>query len=506
MSQNQGLQQIQKEQQLQKLSPQQLLVVELTELPIDGLEMRVKNELDDNFVLEEAYDKRSDDDLNDDGIANGEDESNDEFDNDEEMFGRNADETGDYSSDDDIPGYLTESREFEPVELPIGDTSSFVDDLLEQMVDFNLTEHQQQLVEYLVGSLNESGFIDQKLSRIADEMTFKHGIDTDEYELEEALAVLQQFEPAGIGARDTRECLLLQIDRKMAQLPDSSVSRRRLLELERRIIADEFDAFKNSNVDRLQKRLGIDATQLAVAFEGIKKLSIHPGLALCESASDRAQTVVPDFIIETDVEGKVSFVLNKGEIPALQVNSKYLELEKQYLAMGDKMRKRDKESYEYNKKHIERAQMFIEAIKTRHQTLTSTMKAITELQHDYFVTLDEDDLHDMILKDVAERAGLDASTVSRVCKTKYALVDGRVRKLSFFFKHSRANKEGESVDSDNVRKVLTHIIESEDKNHPFSDSKLVEELKKHGINIRLRTVNKYRNEFGIPPARSRAID
>jgi len=504
MSQNQGLVQIQKEQQLLRLTPQQLMVVELTELPIDGLELRVKNELDDNFALEEGRDRKDDDQQTYDESSDDGFENDDEFGEESESTDKNIDETGNYSSDDDIPDYLRERREFEPVELPIGDTTSFVDDLRDQMIDFNLTDHQHDLIDYLIGSLDDNGYIDQKLSRIADEMTFKHDIETDENELEDALAILQQFEPAGIGARNTQECLLLQIDRKLAMLEPTSVNRRRRLELERTIIADEYEAFKNRNIDRLADRLDAEAIQIQTAIENIKKLNLHPGLALCESASDRAQTVIPDFIVDTDRDGVVSFTLNKGEIPALQVNKKYLELAKMYQSMGDKMRKRDRESYDYNRKHIERAQMFIEAIKVRNQTLTSTMKAIIDIQHDYFVSLDEDDLHEMIMKDVAERTHLDISTVSRVCKTKYALVNGRVHRLSFFFKHNRNNKEGEAVDANKVQDALVHIIENEDKSKPYSDSELVDLLKKHGINIRLRTVNKYRNEFGIPSARHRA--
>lgn len=500
MSQTIGLLQTQREAQLQKLTPQQLLLVRLLEMPVADLEQRVKNETMENPALEEGRGEAESDDYGDEGNSSDYGEYEDE-----EDYGTNADaRLDDYASADDIPDYLQRQLDAAIIEpLPIGDTVSFLDDLREQMVDFNLTEHQTVLVDYLIGSLNDNGFIEQPLHRIADEMLFDHDIDTDEAELEEALSVLQQFDPAGIGARNTQESLLLQLDRKLSAdgLDDSKEQK---LRLERKIIADEYENFKNRNYEKVAANIGIDKKLVSFYIEDIvKTLNPRPGIALCESAGDRAQMAIPDFIVETDSEGSVNFRLNHGELPSLHVSQQYRELANEYQQKGDKMNRHDKEQLADLKHKLDSAQMFIDAILQRHNTLLSTMKAIVSLQRDFFLSQNLDDLNTLIYKDVAERAKLDISTVSRVCKTKYALVDGHMYPLSFFFKHNRKNQQGEEVVSDAVADALAAIVEAEDKHHPFSDDQLVQELKKYGINIARRTVNKYRAELAIPAATRR---
>lgn len=498
MSQTTGLEQIQSEAQLQRLTPQQLLEVRLVEMPIVDLEARVKNETEDNPALDESY---GNSDAADGGNAG---ENEDYLDEDGNYQSETDIRLGDYGSADDIPDYLLRQMASASNEqLPIGDTVSFHDDLMGQLVDFELTDHQRVLVEYLIGSLNDNGFIEQSLSRIADEMLFDHDIETDEAELEEALAVLQQFDPAGIGARNAQESLLLQIDRKL-DAEGMSESKAEKLRLERRIIADEYENFKNNNIARISNDLGMDKNVVNLLVEDmVKNLNPRPGISLCESASDRAQTAVPDFIVETDPEGNVSFTLNRGELPKLRVSQSYREMAEEYIQKGEKMNRHDKEQFAYCKDKLDKAQMFIDALAQRQQTLSATMKAIIALQHTFFISQNPEDLNNLIYKDVAERAKLDISTVSRACKTKYALVDGRLYPLSFFFKHNRKNSSGEEVDSSAVGQALKDIVEAEDKTHPFSDDQLVAELKKRGINVARRTVNKYRAELAIPSAMKR---
>lgn len=496
MSQSIGLQQIQYEAQLQKLTPQQLLQVRLVEMPIADLEERVRNEISDNEALEE-------------GSSRNEEDVADEF-----LFSEQADEggqenetqmqLGDYSSEDDIPDYLNRQSENEFRELqPIGDSTTFLDDLMSQMVNYDLTEHQEELITYLIGSLDDNGFLDQSLDRIEDEMLFKHNIETDVTELKEALNILQQFDPAGIGARNSQESLLIQIERKLS---DETMSKEKtaLLLLERRIISDEYENFKNKNYERIANGLSVDASIIKYAVKDMSKtLNPRPGRALCESSSDKVQTAIPDFIVETDSEGGISFRLNRGDVPTLRVSDEYKNIIKKYQNLGEKLSRHDKDGLLYYKQKIDSAQSFIDAIRQRQHTLTVTMRAIIALQKPFFLSQDEDDLTTLIYKDVAEAARLDISTVSRVCKTKYALVDGRMYPLTFFFKHNRKNAQGEEVDSNKVGESIRKLVDSEDKRNPFTDDQIVEILKRSGINIARRTVNKYRSELAIPPASKR---
>ena len=496
MAQELRIEQVGKQEQRLQLTPQQLLSVRLLELPVVDLEERVKVEMLENETLEEGREKRDDEEYESGDYEDG-------YENDDSQKETEADMAlGDYAPDD-VPSYLQERHEASLRELlPIGDTVSFLDDLMSQLMDFDLTEHQRELVEYLIGSLDDNGFIDQSISRIVDDMEINHGFETDEKEVEEALHILQSFDPAGIGARDYRECLLLQIDRK---LDDETISesKRNALQLERRIISDEYEAFENRNVDRLADNLSVDKKIILQAFDDIRKLNLHPGLPLSESSSDRMQTAIPDFIIETDGEGVITMQLNSGDVPPLRISEDHIQTMLDLQKKGDRMTRAERQGLQYYKSKIDRAQMFIDAIRQRQQTLTATMQSIISLQRKFFLTQDDDDLNSLILKDVAEKAHLDISTVSRVCKSKYALIDGCMYPLTYFFKHHRKNSQGEEVDSDRVGVAIQKIVDAEDKNHPYSDDQIVVQLKKIGINVARRTVNKYRAELAIPTASKR---
>lgn len=493
MSQKYQLEQTLSQGMTQTLTPQQLLLVKLTEMSIADLEQHVKNEIEANIALEEG--KSSDDE-------NTTNEYGEEYDE----GGREEDsliQLGDYGSEDDIPDYLKKQVETSyKDEMPIGDTVTFLDDLESQMIDYELSEKQQDLIYYLIGMLNDDGFLEQPIYRITDELLFNHNIETTDEELEEALSILQQFEPAGIAARDWKECLILQIDR-MLKKEGIDDDKAEMLRLERRIIADEYENFKNRNYDKLAQNLSVDKTVIKYAVEAIKRLNPRPGRALCESPVDRVQTAIPDFIVETDGEGGVSFQLNRGEIPSLHVSEQFISLAREYQQKGEKMQKQAKENLLYFKQKIDAAQGFIDAIQQRQQTMTATMRAIIALQKDFFLSQDDEDLKKLIYKDVAEIAHVDISTVSRVCKSKYALVDGRMYPLTYFFKRNRKNAEGEDVDSHTVETAIQKIVDEENKQAPYTDEQIVEKLKELHINIKRRTVSKYRDTLAIPTATKR---
>lgn len=496
--------QVQTEAQLLKLSPLQLMTTKLLELPIVELEQRVKDEAIDNITLETG------------GESAGESSDNSEYSEDSEFSeysensedSNNSEETGNNNSyddlldSDDLPvtgKYSGEDKQ----EYVIGETVSFVDSLMEQLVDFDLTAHQRTLVEYLINSLNDNGFIENPLYRIADEMLFQHNIETTEEELEEALKVLQQFDPAGIGARDTRECLLLQIDRKMNDKDHLLGDKYFLLEEGRTIVADHYELFVNNNTEKLSRLLNISPGRLKLIFDELKKLNLHPGLALTESARDRVSTAVPDFIVETDENGQISCRLNNGELPTMHINREYVNQLKAYEQTERKLSRSEQDFVTYTRNKIDSAKLFIEAVRQRNNTLLKTMNAIIALQKQFFLTQDPEDLQPLILKDVAEKAGFDISTVSRVRNSKYCMVDGHIYPLTFFFKQSRINAQGESLDADKTKMSIKQLIETEDKTAPLADGQIAELLSKQGINIKRRTVAKYRDELGIPPVQKR---
>ncbi|MCM1311755.1 MAG: RNA polymerase factor sigma-54 [Bacteroides sp.] len=515
MAQKQGIYQTQTESQIQKLSPQQLMLVKLIELPVSDLEERVKNEVIDNIALEEGRDSLPDGEKTREEMgSSAADEENTE--NDDGRYGtEEADmEYGDYSSPDDIPSYLVNRKENEGTEIPIGDTRSFIEDLEAQILEYDMSEQKQLIVQYLIGSLNSNGFIDRPLPNIVDELLFSHNIDTDEKEVEDALRILQQFEPAGIGARNLQECLLIQINRMLKDKEHQTDRRRWLLKIGREIIAKEYDTWTkiadnpSDIVERvaepLSEELGVDSKDVTAAINVISKLNPHPGRSLCEASDDRVQTVIPDFIVETDNDGHITMTLNEGELPELHVNKEYVRQLDEYMKRGSRMSRSEKEAFIYTKQKVDAARMFIESIRQRQRTLYVTMKAIIDLQREFFLTQDEETLQPMVLRDVADKSQLDISTISRVSNSKYALVDGSIYPLKHFFMRTRANAEGEEIQARKVNKLISAVIEEEDKSKPYSDEQLMEILKQKGLNISRRTVAKYRDSMGIPTAKKRA--
>lgn len=470
------------ERQLQKLTPLQLMTSRLLELSVVELEDKVKTESYENVALEEGHE-------------------NDEGQNEEEEFEEKAEAPQNGSDDDelygedDIPVYApSNGKSYEEV-IPIGDTKSFIEDLKRQVYDFNVTDKQQELIEYLIGTLDNRGFIDRPLASISDDLLFHFNIDADTAEIEEALKILQQFEPAGIGARNLQECLMIQLERKLENVVDES--RKKRLELEYSIIHDHFDLLQHQYIDRIVKATHASREQVEKAVEGIGRLNPRPGLALCESADDRAQIIEPDFIIETTPDGVINVELNNGEVPELRVSRDYADQLKQYQQQAEKMSRSQLEAFEYTRQKVEGAKLFIDAIKQRQHTLYNTMKAIVKLQKEFILTQDESQLRPMRLLDVAELTGQDVSTVSRVRKGKYVQIDGQLYALDYFFLRARTNADGETLEHREIKQRIREIVEQEDKTKPVSDQKIVDILTAEHLNISRRTVAKYRSEMGI---------
>ena len=484
------------ERQLQKLTPQQLLNARLIELPIVELEDRVKTELLDNIALEEGRDH---DETAQDDEADIYDDGNNTL-TDEQGEG---DGQATLYDEEDIPVYTSNTTRGTEEERPVGDTRSFLDYLHSQINDFDISPTERDIIEVLIGSLNENGFIDRSIDGISDDLLFKFNTDASRSEIEAAIQTLQKFEPAGIGARNLQECLLIQIRRQLADSEHLTPTRREILQLEQDIISNHFDSFKQQDTASVTSSTGAGEDQVAKAFEAISRLNPRPGLALSESADTGYQAIIPDFIIETSPDGNINIELNHGEVPELRVSRDYSEQLKQYQKAGTKLNRGQMEAFEYTRMKVEGARMFIESVKQRQRTLMQTMRAIVRLQRDFILTGDDSQLHTMRLADVAELAHIDISTVSRVRKDKYALVDGRLYPLDIFFLRSRTNADGETLSHQEVKQALREIIDAEDKTKPYSDQALEEELRKRGHNISRRTVAKYRNEMGIAAAQYR---
>jgi RNA polymerase sigma-54 factor len=489
---------IQKQVQQQRLSQQQMLEVKLLEMPLAELEQNISAELDDNPALEEKSDQPDDDYTDNSDNTAGDDgaEADDSTDSRDEELDSALDSLND---DDSMPSadsrsVQADANAADEEEMVWGDTTSFYDKLKEQMGETELTDEQQQIMEYLIGSLDTDGLLRKPLDTIADELAIYHNLDVPTKTIEDVLHKLQTFDPAGIGARSLQECLLLQIDRR----PKS-----RLRDLMHEVIANHFDEFTKLHWDKIATSLNLTEEQATALRNEIKKLNPKPGSALGESEGKSLQQITPDFIIDTDEDGNVNFTLNRGHIPNLQVSDSFSDLVKQYKTKKQKMSRSEKEALLYAKQKVDRAQGYIDAIKQRRHTLTITMKAIIDWQKKFFLSGDEADIKPMILKDIAQKTGLDISTISRVSNVKYAQTQWGTFPLRHFFSDGYVNKEGEETSTRKIKLALKDLVDKEDKKKPLSDEALAEGMKKLGYPIARRTISKYREQLGIPMARLR---
>lgn len=498
--------QAQKLQQLQRLSAQQMLQVKLLEMPLTELEDSINAELDDNPALE----SENPDDMLNENVANDDSPADDEYDNssDEDAYEAESEKEErkdeldqaleSIGKDDQMPDYNTDrynnqdSADYE--EMVYGDTTSFYDKLKEQMDMQPLSDKEKEVMEYLIGSLDDDGLLRKDLDSICDELAIYHNIDVTEKDIEHVLHILQTFDPAGVGGRSLQECLLLQVKR----LP-RGVLRKTMEE----VFTDYFDEFTKKHWDKIKTGLELNDTQVETLQAEIRKLNPKPGASMGETEGRNMQQIIPDFIIDTNDDGTITFSLNRGNIPQLTVSPSFTDMIDTYRKHKDKMSRSDKEALLYAKEKVDKAQGFIEAIKQRRHTLIVTMKAIIDIQRQFFLDGDEADLKPMILKDVAERTGLDISTISRVSNVKYAQTKWGTFPLKFFFTDSYTTEDGEEMSTRKIKIALHDIIEKEDKKKPISDDALAKLLKEKGFPIARRTVAKYREQLGIPVARLR---
>uniref|UniRef100_UPI004028F014 RNA polymerase factor sigma-54 n=1 Tax=Segatella hominis TaxID=2518605 RepID=UPI004028F014 len=498
----------QKLQQLQRLSAQQMLQVKMLEMPLNELEDNINAELDDNPALEtenpddalmgegnedrsalDDSDNSNDDEFGDDAYEaqSEKEERKDELDQALESIGKD-DQMPDYNTD----RYNTQNADYE--EMVYGDTTSFYDKLKEQMDMQILTDKEKQIMEYLIGSLDEDGLLRKDLDSICDELIIYHNIDVSEKEIEHVLHKLQSFDPAGVGGRSLQECLLLQVKR----LP-KGVLRKTMEE----VFEVYFDEFTKKHWDKIKSGLELNETQLETLKDEIRKLNPKPGASLGETDGRNMQQINPDFIVDTADDGTITFTLNRGNMPELTVSPSFTDMIETYKKHKDQMSRKDKEALLYAKEKVDKAQGFIEAIKQRRHTLIITMKAIIDIQRQFFLDGDEADLKPMILKDVAERTKLDISTISRVRIEKYVQTKWGIFPLKFFFTDSYTTEDGEELSTRKIKIALQHLIENEDKKKPLSDDAISKVMKEKGFPIARRTVAKYREQLGIPVARLR---
>ena len=501
MSERQGqIQELKQEQkQSQSFSQQQLLQAQLVELPITQLIERVNTEMNDNPALEVSTESPEYPETPDYQDAMEGPDTPEDYDTLRDMEDRqsalDAALEGIGRDDEDLPVYhgnnnLGEERE----ELVYGETVSFYDQLKEQMGLASLTEREQDIMEYLIGSLDDDGLLRKQLDAISDELAVYHNIDVTPQEIAHVLERLQQFDPAGIGARSLQECLLLQIERR----DDSKVKA-----LMQRVIADFFEEFTKKHWDKIQSSLKLNDIQAEALFGELRKLNPKPGASMGEAIGRSMQQITPDFIVDTQDDGTITFVLNHGELPELKVSQSFADSMKDFQQNKDSMSRQNKEALLYIKRKVDAAQGFIEAIRVRRHTLTVTMQAIITLQRQFFLDGDEASLRPMILKDVAEKTGLDVSTISRVSNSKYAQTRWGTFPLRHFFSDGYVTEQGEELSTRQIKAVLRDIIEAEDKQKPLSDDMLTRLLAERGYPIARRTVAKYREQMGIPIARLR---
>lgn len=455
--------------QTQKLSPLQIQTIKLIELPIQDLEQRIRSELEENPVLDDTPLSESDEESKDVSI----------------------DEIKD---DDYIPSYNLKVNNWGKDPRPEYNTfsvrTSFIQGLMEQLGCRALSQKDHDIAAFIIGSLDEDGYLRRDVESVVDDLAFRAGIDASSEEVLKMLKLVQDLDPPGVGARDLRECLLLQLH-ACKQTPDVVNATH--------IIEDYFADFSNKHFQKIISRLGIDEAILKRAIARIVRLNPAPGGESGESYDDRAQQIIPDFVLENH-DGELSFSMPRFSVPELKVNKKYADM---LLSSKGGSERAQKEAAAFVKQKIDSAKWFVEALKQRQNTLSKTMSAILEYQHDYFETGDETNLKPMVLKDIAEKTGFDISTISRVVNSKYIETYFGIYPLKYFFSEGMENKEGEEVSTRELKKALQECVDTEDKTKPFTDEQLVVEMGKRGYKVARRTIAKYRGQLGIPLARWR---
>ncbi|MDR3251786.1 MAG: RNA polymerase factor sigma-54 [Tannerella sp.] len=481
-----ALKQQQQLKQQQRLSPQQIQTVKMLELPALEMEERIKSELDENPALEEGKDYSE--------------EHDDECDTDEEVadnqYSNEDISLGDYMYEDDIPDYkLAEisSKEERKESVPFNNEQSLSDYLLQQLKLSQLSEKDEKIGEYIIGNIDDDGYLRRPLTAIADDIAFMSGQEFGVGELSEVLELIKDFDPAGVGACDLRECLVLQL-KKCPETKGTSLAIN--------ILTNFFDEFTKKHFDKIQKAMNISDKKMKAAIQAIMSLNPKPGSNWDDSMTTMMNRVTPDFVVETN-NGEITFSMNDRGIPDLRVNREYVNMLKDYT--GNKVNQTSdmRDAIMFMKQKLDSAQSFIDAVRQRQETLQRTMEAIILLQEDFFLTGDESKLRPMILSDVADKAHYDISTISRVSSSKYVQTNFGVFPLKFFFSESAQTDSGEIISTRKIKQIIKREIESENKKAPITDEELTALLKSQGFQIARRTVAKYRQQLGIPIARLR---
>jgi RNA polymerase sigma-54 factor len=469
---------------LQKLSPQQIQLMQLIQLPTLAFEQKVKDEMEENPALESGNIKEEANNDND-YLNDGDSQHIDSHD-------INVDE---YLSDDEIPSYKLHTNNYsdsdEEKNIAISSSESLFDNLMSQLNTLNINEQEFVIAEFIIGNLDEDGYLRRDVQAISDDLAFNMNIYTSDQEVESVLLKIQQLDPAGIAARNLQECLLLQLREKENNLE---------LKIAQSIIQNYFEEFTKKHFEKIVEGLEVDIEEIKLALDLISKLNPKPGSTYSSSGKNN-EHITPDFTIQVE-DGIVSVVLNQRNQPELNISPSYQELFQSYKD-SDGNNKELRDAVSFVKQKLDSAKWFIDAIKQRQNTLISTMNTIVRIQHDYFVTGDENDLKPMILKDVAEKVSLDISTISRVVNSKYVSTPYGTKSLKEFFSESMKNKEGEDISTKEIKNKLAEIINSEDKKKPYTDAKLVEKLSEAGYVVARRTVAKYREQLDLPVARLR---
>lgn len=472
----------------QKLSPQQIQLMKLIQLPTLAFEQRISEELEENPALEGGKETEENDDYDSDF-------NNEDYDDGNERIEADDINIDEYLSDDDTPSYKLNANNYsaddEEKQIPYAAGTSFTEYLQSQLNTFSLDEEESEIAQFLIGSIDESGYLRRPVSDILDDLAFTQNVYTTEEKIEKVLKIVQDLDPAGVGARNLQECLLLQLERKEPTLA---------VNLAISILDDAFDAFSKKHYDKLIQKFGVSEDELRDAIHEIEHLNPKPGGSY--SGSSRiVEHIVPDFTIRI-TDGELELTLNGRNAPELRVSHEYTNMLKGYKESNEKS-KSQKEAVQFIKQKLDGAKWFIEAIKQRQQTLYITMNAIMHYQYDYFLTGDERKLKPMILKDIADKTGMDISTVSRVANSKYVDTPYGTKLIKDFFSEAMKNDQGEDVSTREIKKILETTIGEEDKKKPLTDDRLAQILKKKGYPIARRTVAKYREQLDIPVARMR---
>jgi len=483
---------------LQKLSPQQILLMKLLQIPAIGMEQRLKQEIEENPALEtdeieneeQEELETADSDIETDEF--GEEIQPEEVNNKEEEF-----DFDDYLQDDDIPEYRLKANNYsadnEYKEIPFASGISFHELLHEQLGLRKLDDHQYKIGLYIIGNIDDSGYLERSTDSIVDDLAFTQNISSDKKEVEEILSIIQEFDPAGVGARNLQECLMIQLKRKSTEDPS------KILDFAMRIIGRYFNEFTKKHYQKIMKRAEISEEQLKEAMDEILTLNPKPGNSLDESSRTNYY-IIPDFTI-LNTNGNLELLLNSWNSPELRVSNTYSGM--MNALSQQKRNKSQREAYSFIKQKVDSAKWFIEAIRQRQNTLFTTMNAIMEYQYEYFLSGDETKLRPMILKDIAEKVNLDISTISRVANSKYVQTPFGTLLLKSFFSESMQKDDGEEVSTREIKTILKDIIETENKKKPHTDEYLKKLLNEKGYNIARRTVAKYREQLSIPVARLR---